>query len=180
MPTAGSTLRFTVLVFLVALCSSQLALAKAVAKVPQPDLAGMIACKKSIEDWQAFGRAFLEPQAIESWGWHESQSDNGFLKTFTLDKPIVVFGERVSQIAFSGSGVVAFLKSKLLAQLVRELKLDPIHQGPTVKLFGRLLQTNYEKAGSSTLSTKISLTASTSPNYPGFVLAGCSYEFNVE
>jgi DNA-binding XRE family transcriptional regulator len=133
------------------------------ASVAPPDLAGLIACKKDIKDWTRFGMAY-DPANTRAWGWRESKVGTGFLQVFELRKPIEVFGEKTSTIALSGTSVVALLKGKSLEQLVTALKLEPAFEGSTTRIFTRKI------------SSTTALSVSTSAAYPGFVLAGCSYQ----
>jgi hypothetical protein len=143
------------------------------------DLVGLITCRKTTKDWVRMATAYAEPGVIESWGWQENHAKAGMLQTFTLREPIAVFGEKTSQIGFSGTGIVALLKNKTLAQMISDLHLEPFWTGTKTKIYGRVLQSKTEKAGDVTIERKISLTASTSPDFPGVVLAGCSYEIDV-
>jgi hypothetical protein len=153
---------------------------RAAESAPPPDLPGLLACKKSMKDWGQLGAAYREPANLARWGWQETKVGSGFLQVFELRKPIGVFGEKASKIAFSGTSVVALLKRRTLEQLVDELHLTPAGNGPTTRIFGKVVSSTTEKSGDTTITTQISLTVSTSPQYPGVVLAGCSYSVEVQ
>lgn len=145
-----------------------------------PDLAGILTCKKTAADWTAFATAYSDPANPKAWGWRPAKVGTGMLQVFELRKPIVVFGEKTSKIAFSGSGAVALLKGKSLERLASELQLEPVHRGGTTQIFGKQVASTTETEGDTTITTKISLSASRSAEYPGFVLAGCSYSVDVQ
>jgi hypothetical protein len=156
-----------------------LALAKPPSKPapqPQPRLADLISCRGTMQDWRDLAGAYHDPAIQASWGWRAVKVGDGLLEAIALRDPIVVFGEKVARVAFSGSGVVALLQHKTLQALVKELKLEPVVQGQAARIFGKTVQSTTEKLGDGTLKTTISLSVSTSESYPGLVLAGCSYE----
>jgi len=139
------------------------------------DLAGLIACQKSMDDWSDLVSSYLDPGQIERWGWRKIESGSGFLSVFELPRSIYVFGQRTSQVAFSASGIVALLPEASWSAVLDLLKLDPISVGPTTKLYGRAVWADTHSSGSFTIVQKISYSVSTSDAYPGVVLAGCSY-----
>ena len=139
-----------------------------------PDLRALIACEKTIQDWMSLARSYSDPAARTSWGWRAAKLGSGMLTSYTLSQPLSVFGTRTSQIAFSGSSVVAVLRDRKLESLVREFKLEPTYEGVTTKIFGRVVRAD------AAARSKISLTVASSVDYPGAVLAGCSYEVDVE
>jgi hypothetical protein len=147
---------------------------------PHPDLVGLLACKKSIADWGQLVTAASEPATVKKWGWREKAVGSGQLKLFELRKPIVLWGEKTSKIAISGSGVVALLKKHTVEQLVDELHLQPVWLGPNTRIFGKTVTSTSERSGDTSIASKISLSVSTSPEFPGLVLAGCSYSVEVQ
>jgi hypothetical protein len=144
-----------------------------------PDLRGLITCDRTNADWMAFATAYGQPGAAAAWGWRKTPLGTGLLEAYALKEPVSVFGEKVTKIAFSGSGVVAVLAEGALPRLVRELKLQPFVNGATAKVFGHEVRSTVDKAGDTTIVAKVSLSASTSADYPGVVLAGCSYTVEV-
>jgi hypothetical protein len=146
---------------------------------PAPDLPALLTCRQSYEDWMSLASAYTQPGATAAWGWRPKALGGGFLQGYTLKRPIKAFGQSVSTIAFSGSGVVAVLKEDALPGLVRDLNLQPVHDGPTAKLFGREVSSVTDQIGEAKAVIKISLSASSSPAYPGVALVGCSYAMEV-
>jgi hypothetical protein len=173
-----STLSAVTLVLAGMAASSSFAAAKPAQPTspPKPALADLLACHATMKDWFAFAMAYQEPGAVEAWGWKSAKVGDGFLQVFVLREPLKVFSERISRIAFSGSGVVALLEHKTLQQLARDLKLEPVSNSPSTQIFAKTLQSETVRSGDMTTTTRISLSASTSASYPGVVLAGCSYE----
>jgi len=138
-------------------------------------LPAFIACEKSLADWSEFGQSYATPGNIERWGWSEVDAGGGLLTVFQLSEPVSVFGERTSRIAFSGSGVVALLRSDSWERLVATLRVEPSWIGATSKIFSRDISSSREQVGDQIVVKKISLSLSKSAAYPDAVLAGCSY-----
>jgi hypothetical protein len=144
-----------------------------------PPLAAFIGCEKSLGDWMDFALSYAEPGNFARWGWNQVDVGTGLLTVFELSEPISVFGERTSRIAFSGSGVVAFLASDSWERLVAQLRLEPYLVGSSSKIFSREVVASSEQVGDQVFVKKISLSLSKSKDYPDAVLAGCSYVLDV-
>ena len=148
---------------------------------PAPDLPALLTCRQSYGDWMSLVSAYSQPGATAAWGWRPKVlGGGGFLQGYELKRPIKAFGQSVSTIAFSGSGVVAVLKEEALPGLVRDLKLQPVIDSPMGKIFGREVSSVTDQVGDAKAVTKISLSASSSAAYPGMALVGCSYALEVK
>jgi hypothetical protein len=146
---------------------------------PAPDLPALLACRQTHADWMKVVDAHGQTGTFAAWGWRPKTLGDGFLEGYTLKTPIHVFGQKVTTIAFSSSGVVAVLKEGALPAVVRDLKLESSSDGPTSKVFGRVVSSSSDQNGSLTFTTKVALTASTSAAYPRMAFVGCSYSVDV-
>jgi hypothetical protein len=150
-------------------------------QVKPPDLVKLITCGAPMKEYQAFAQDFAQhPERSGSWGWKEVAPAKGLLKVYSLATPISVFGATATRIAFSGSSIVAFVARPAPA-LAKKLGLEPVFRGPTSAIFGKTVHASQEvdKASGMTISEKISLSVSTSPDFAGVTLAGCSYALDV-
>src|SRR4051812_47282345 len=118
-------------------------------------LPAFIGCEKSIADWMEFAMSYAEPGNIERWGWSAVDAGGGVLAVYQLSEPLSVFGERPSPIAFSGSGVVALLRSDSWERLVTLLRVEPTWSGATSKIFSRELSSSREQVDDQVVVKKI-------------------------
>jgi hypothetical protein len=146
-----------------------------------PDLVRLLTCAAPMKEYQGFAMAFAEhPDRAQSWGWKEAANQKGLLKIYSLASPISVFGVKTARIGFSGSSIVALVATPA-PELAKKLGLEPVVRGPTTTIFGKTVHASKEvdKASGISISEKISLSVSTSPDFAGVTLAGCSYELAV-
>ena len=135
-------------------------------------MAAFITCQKTLAD---LGMEYYQSGKIAAWGWRALPTAS-MMTAFELKEPIEVFGERTSQIAFSGSGVVALLKEESLPRIVRELHLRLVTNRPTIKVYSGVLTSNGD---APTIATYISYSASVADSFPGKALVGCVYGVDV-
>ncbi|MDX2023208.1 MAG: hypothetical protein SF187_23445 [Deltaproteobacteria bacterium] len=146
-----------------------------------PDIVKFIQCKATAQEYNAFAFEFADNEKkAKQWGWKKAKAGKGMLSVYTLAKPINVYGERTARIAFSGSGIVAFLAAGRAPALVQELGLAPIHQGSQAKVYGKTISFSKEKVGDQLITSLTQVSVSTSAAYQNATLVGCSYSVNFE
>ena len=146
-----------------------------------PDIVRFIQCKATAQEYNAFTFEFADDEKkAKQWGWKKAKAGKGMLSVYTLAKPINVYGERTARIAFSGSGIVAFLAAGRAPALIQELGLAPVHQGSEAKVYGKTISSNKEKVGGQLITSLTQVSLSTSTAYPDATLVGCSYSVNFE
>lgn len=153
----------------------------AVTALEGPDIVKFIQCKATAQEYNAFAFEFADDEKkAKQWGWKKGKARRGMLSVYTLSKPITVYGERTSRIAFSGTGIVALLAASRAPALVQELGLAPVHQGSEAKVYGKTISSSKEKVGDQLITSLRQVSLSTSTAYPDATLVGCSYQVSFE
>lgn len=180
---AQLTLPATTLLLLGALVQAKPAKMKAAHPSPGLDVVDMITCKVPIEAYTAMTMELAtHPEKTKAWGWKADPDTGGvFLKTYRLPQPITIYGETTSRIGFSGSSIVALLKATKARDLAKRLVLTAVIDREPLLIFGKTLRSTDEKlpSGEHSLTKKVDLTVSSSPDFPGLTLAGCSYSVDL-
>lgn len=146
-----------------------------------PDLESFIACRASAQAYNAFALDFAShAERAREWGWKKVKIEGALLDVYELGRPITVHGHETTRVAFSGSGVVALLAKPAAAELARTLGLSAVHRGPTSEVWGKLVRSDVDRAGSVSVKTRVEISVSSSESFPGVTLAGCSYTTEVE
>lgn len=145
-----------------------------------PDIVRFIECRATAQEYNAFAFEFADNEkTARKWGWKKVRKGNGMLSVYALSKPISVYGERTSRIAFSGTGIVALLPDRA-STLVQRLELTPLHEGADAKLYGKTIASSKETVGDQVIKSQTQISVSTSAAYPDATLVGCSYSVTVE
>ncbi|KAF1686134.1 hypothetical protein B1992_09350 [Pseudoxanthomonas broegbernensis] len=153
------------------------AFARDEAAAAPPDLAALIECRASYEDFMSLAPVQADPLAAVALGWRPQPQANPFMAEYRLNAPITVFGHASDHIALAGEGVVAVLDLPDPRVLARELALEAGIDTPDKALFGREVRAEELPAGEDGIVWIDSavVTVSNVDSHPGKTLAGCSY-----
>ena len=147
----------------------------------RPDLAALVECRAREADFAAVQPVLADPLKAVALGWRPLPQANLFMTEYALNTPIQVFGRSVSQIAFSGTSVMAIVDLPDPRVLARELQLEQGVDTPEKVMYGREVlseDTTDPKTGEPMIESVI-LSVSNVKSHPGKTLAGCSYSLDL-
>lgn len=155
--------------------------AAAAPAIAPPDLAALVECRAREADFAAVQPVLADPLKAVALGWRPLPQANLFMTEYALNTPIQVFGHSASQIAFSGTSVMAIVDLPDPRVLARELQLEQGVDTPEKVMYGREVlseDTTDPKTGEPMIESVI-LSVSNVQSHPGKTLAGCSYSLDL-
>jgi len=147
----------------------------------RPDLAALVECRAREADFAAVQPVLADPLKAVALGWRPLPQANVFMTEYALNTPIRVFGHSASQIAFSGTNVMAIIDLPDPRVLARELQLEEGVDTPDKVMYGREIlseDTTDPRTGEPMIESVI-LSVSNVKSHPGKTLAGCSYSLDL-
>jgi len=157
------------------------ALAEPSAGAGRPDLAALVECRAREADFAAIQPVLADPLKAVALGWRPLPQGNLFMTEYALNTPIKVFGRNATQIAFSGTNVMAVLDLPDPRVLARELQLEEGVDTPEKVMYGRevLSEDTTDPRTGEPMIESIILSVSNVKSHPGKTLAGCSYSLDL-
>ncbi|KRG69848.1 hypothetical protein ABB29_08235 [Pseudoxanthomonas dokdonensis] len=147
----------------------------------QVDLARLISCQDTPENFLPLAIAIQDPLQAVALGWRPLPQANMFMSEYLLNQPITVLGHRTDHIAFAGSSVMAVLDLPDPRPLARQLQLETALDTPEKAMFGKevLSEPFIDGDGKAQVRSMI-LNVSNVTSHPGKTLLGCTYSIDPE
>jgi len=144
------------------------------------DIAALISCQGTPEEFMALATSLQDPLQAVSLGWRPLPQGNMFLTEYALNLPVTVFGHRSDHIAFAGSSVMAVLDLPDPRPLAKQLALETAVDTPEKAMFGKELVSEEmrDPATGATLVRSLVLNVSNVTSHPGKTLVGCTYSID--
>lgn len=145
------------------------------------DLADVIACKIDGGHYTGFAMTIssggARPGSAKARGWVKLPVKSPFFSAYRLPKPLSIFGNSTSTLAFTGSALFAVLDLPDATALGAELGIANSFEG-SGQFKGELIideSTSTDKETGYRFKNRSALQIATNPAFPGKTLVGCHY-----
>ena len=148
-----------------------------------PDLAALVQCQASVEQFAGLTGAVDDPLQAVALGWAPQPRTNPFMAEYRLNTPVQAHGQRSDWLAISGGTVMLVLDQAQVSPqaLAAQLALEVVVDESGKFMAGRELVSRdwIDPENGQTLIESAVIGVSTVASHAGKTLVGCTYSLDL-